>query len=604
MHHIRLSAARAVGWVSVALAAASGTARGQGLGIHFSVDQHSPSLGAADSWIGLPIGEGDVLGPAAPARTPAFGPLARPSMLLASGAPSGPLAHLDLALHATCMGHAAGAPCPIEVDALDFGLAQPLQVGELVRGRLYFSVDRFAHGLGSSGPLASEAPLHDLAADVLVDLGLGPLFGPLAPFSAAQPGAACAVDGDGQASASGAIALGLGLIEGPNALPGDDLDALALSHAVAAPAGWFPSDGAFLSLASSFADPLSGQPGNGSAAAHGFVGGDVLRRASPTAPLGVWASATQLGLDLVAGPDSDDLDALIVWNNSTPGFQPSQVPFDWHNGASDMLLFSVRRGSALVGQPDSIFGLPIQPGDVLTTPLAGGASPFPGILIACENLGLAALGLGRVGAPFAFGDELDALELAPSALRDCNGNGVEDAVDIASGASADINNNGVPDECEPPSWSVFCQCAAPLGPCGNHYALGGCRNSSGLGAQIAPGGSSSVTADDLVLHVLHLPPAKSGLTFVSAAMGSPTPFFDGRRCVQSPVSRFPLQTSSPAGQMTLGPGLAQFAAAHFAPSHAFLPGASLGFQTWYRDAGGPCAHGSNLSSALRVNFTP
>ncbi|MEZ5975726.1 MAG: hypothetical protein R3E96_13060 [Planctomycetota bacterium] len=50
-----------------------------------------------------------------------------------------------------------------------------------------------------------------------------------------------------------------------------------------------------------------------------------------------------------------------------------------------MLLFSVRRGSWVIGQPDSIFGIPIEEGDILTTPLPtamGGVSPFPGIFIA------------------------------------------------------------------------------------------------------------------------------------------------------------------------------------------------------------------------------
>jgi hypothetical protein len=70
------------------------------------------------------------------------------------------------------------------------------------------------------------------------------------------------------------------------------------------------------------------------------------------------------------------------------------------------------------------------------------------------------------------------------------------------------------------------------------------------------------------------------------------------------VSRFPLQNSGPGGQAILGPGLGAWAAAHFSPAHAFLPGASLGFQTWYRDPSGPCGGMSNLSSALRVVFTP
>ncbi|MCF6329546.1 MAG: hypothetical protein L3J02_07095, partial [Henriciella sp.] len=54
-------------------------------------------------------------------------------------------------------------------------------------------------------------------------------------------------------------------------------------------------------------------------------------------------------------------------------------------GDTDMVLFSVRRGSPVVGMPDSIFGIPIADGDILTTPLPtsmGGVSPFPGIFCA------------------------------------------------------------------------------------------------------------------------------------------------------------------------------------------------------------------------------
>ena len=41
-----------------------------------------------------------------------------------------------------------------------------------------------------------------------------------------------------------------------------------------------------------------------------------------------------------------------------------------------MLVFSVRRGSAVIGLPDSIFGLPIEE-DLLVPPIPV-ASPFPG----------------------------------------------------------------------------------------------------------------------------------------------------------------------------------------------------------------------------------
>ena len=117
------------------------------------------------------------------------------------------------------------------------------------------------------------------------------------------------------------------------------------------------------------------------------------------------------------------------------GYQESLIPFDWLTGTTDMLLFSVRRGSAVIGQVDSIFGIPIEEGDVLTThcpagsvlpdgtvcvgDVAGLGVQLPGIFTAAEQLGLATVRSGT-GASWgvvneAYGvdiwaDDLDALD--------------------------------------------------------------------------------------------------------------------------------------------------------------------------------------------------
>ena len=191
----------------------------------------------------------------------------------------------------------------------------------------------------------------------------------------------------------------------------------------------------FFSLDSAFVDPLEAivpPPNFGTAAANGFVGGDVLvgvPAAAPGGPIALFAAAPLLGLDLILGPDTDDLDALKLAGNAILGYQPSIVPFDWLAGLSDMLLFSVRRNSAVIGLPDSIFGIPIEEGDVLTTPCpAGSVIPgsgivcvgggLPGIFTAAEALGLATV---RSGVFASYGvinpiynqdvwaDDLDAL---------------------------------------------------------------------------------------------------------------------------------------------------------------------------------------------------
>ncbi|HEB60356.1 MAG TPA: PEP-CTERM sorting domain-containing protein [Phycisphaeraceae bacterium] len=157
-------------------------------------------------------------------------------------------------------------------------------------------------------------------------------------------------------------------------------------------------------------DPVEGMPNTSSAAVNGgFSGGDVLVTITGVVGPAVYAPAPMLGLDLVAGHDTDDLDALILHENGDGVFTPPQSMFDWVFGNSDMIFFSVRRGSALIGAPDSIFGIPIEEGDILMPPLPGGVSPFPGIFIAAENLGLATLRSGVALQPWA--DDLNALDV-------------------------------------------------------------------------------------------------------------------------------------------------------------------------------------------------
>jgi len=110
---------------------------------------------------------------------------------------------------------------------------------------------------------------------------------------------------------------------------------------------------------------------------------------------GLYAPAAVLGLDF-AGPDTDDLDALILLEDG-----------DGVLTGLEVVLYSVRRGSAVIGAFDSLLGLPIEEGDVLTLPTAAGA--FPAIFIPAEALGLGTLRSGSTA--FTFGDELDALDL-------------------------------------------------------------------------------------------------------------------------------------------------------------------------------------------------
>jgi len=182
--------------------------------------------------------------------------------------------------------------------------------------------------------------------------------------------------------------------------PGDNLDAVDVDTTLADVMGPI-----YISLDSAFPDPLEGPGTNtGTAVANGFVGGDVLVTSAGGLPA-LYAPAPVLGLDVVpgAGPDSDDLDALALFESGDGVFTPGV----------DLIFYSVRRGSAVIGAPDSIFGAPISEGDILVPPAIGGLSPFPGIWVAAEALGLwtfRSFGASEFGP---FSDDLDALDVVP-----------------------------------------------------------------------------------------------------------------------------------------------------------------------------------------------
>jgi hypothetical protein len=349
----------------------------------------------------------------------------------------------------------------------------------------------------------------------------------------------------------------------------------------------------YFSLDGAFPDP-NGIPHSGSAQLNGFQPAAILRKqiggGSPT----VYASPSQLGLN----PFLDDVDALVLSENGDGIFQPSLTPFDWlgtATGGRDMLLFSVRRGSAVIGQMDSLMGLPIEAGDILIPPVAGGLSPFPGIFIAAEALGLSTM---RSGGPM---DEIDGVSIDIDPFFDCNNNGVEDSVDIGQGVSNDSNNNGIPDECER-TFSRYCTCTAAVAPCGNSSATTGCQNSTGAGGSADGMGTTSLVTDDLQVVVGGLPPNSSHLLF-SGPNQTQITFGDGVRCIGSPVYRLGIQTASGAGTSNFGPGIAATLCSSF--SQCLMAGSTFNFQVWYRNAAPFCTASTfNLTNGLAVTYTP
>ena len=163
-----------------------------------------------------------------------------------------------------------------------------------------------------------------------------------------------------------------------------------------------------------------------------------------------------------------------------------------------------------------------------------------------------------------------------------------------AGTSSDLNGNGLPDECELIA-TPFCFCAPALAPCGNVYAPGGCRNTTGLGGLLGLSGSGSVVLDDLQLHGSQLPPGRPGLFFFGTAAVGPLPFGDGLRCTGGAIQRTSVGIISPAGLLNGGPGIAA--------AGGLVPGDTRIFQCWFRDPGGPCLSGFNTTNAQRVLFT-
>ena len=536
------------------LGALASTSPGQVL---YSIDFRGPSNGTPATGGGC-IGAGEIL---LTPGGPAFAPIPAPGIFIPSG-----LGGLGLVpIPAVCICPPPGvAVCAREVDALSLGFDTPIAPMQMLAGTFVFSVDACSMGIAGA-PLApnvaTETPIGDSPADTFESLILPPA--PVGPF-ALVPGMGNTgiLDGNGLVSPSGALYRGLGLVEprmpGP-AITGDDVDALDIGPV---PAIWTP---VYFSLDSAFPNACSGMPNSGSAALFGFPPAAVLVTPVPGGPPVVYAPPALLGLDAF-GAGTDDLDALALAENGVVGYQPSLAPYGWLAAGADMLLFSVRRGSAVVGMPDSIFGLPIEPGDILVPPVAGGLSPFPGIFVAAEALGLATV---RAGAGMAA--ELDAL-----------------------------------DTVRPPQTGVpYCFGSPPAAcPCGHSGAPGnGCANSGNpAGANIAAAGIASVLGDSVVLTGTGMPPGGPCLYFQGTAQAS-LPFGDGILCIGGVITRLGVKFNNLAGTSTIPSGID--------PPLSVMGGVPAGggfrfYSCWYRDAVltycTPAAF--NVTNGVAVIWTP
>lgn len=503
----------------------------------FSIDRRGPMNTVPDSVTGTCITAGDVLAPAggAPYYAPP-GPIP-PGKLIPAGMV--PFPGLAILTGGPCMCMPPPMMCPLELDALSYGTDfNPAGALPALAGRWVFSVDEFAAGLpgGLAPTVATEAApgVMEAATDVFEALGIlgGPLAPPPAPFS----GNTGLLDGNGFVSPSGARYPGVGLFEplppvmGPIA-PGDNVDAIDLDT----PLGIFP---VYFSLDAAFFDPLRGVPNLGSAAANGFPPAAVLMTPGPGIPPMVYAPPPPLGLDLF-GPGTDDLDALVLIENGIPMLQLGP--------GGDVLYYSVRRGSAIIGAPDSLFGIPIEPGDILTFPAVPGGTPS--IYIAAEWLGLMT---ARMGGPL-FGDDLDGL--------DCRG----------------IPATGVP-FCIGDGFQVACACG------NNGVAPNGCANTvSPGGANLNATGAATIAAPTVTLTTSGTRPTALCIVVQSPARIPALPFGDGMRCFGAPFARM-YTGNAVGGTFVAPPPLGLSIPARSAATGAPIPPMGLRYyETYYRD---------------------
>jgi subtilisin family serine protease len=120
-------------------------------------------------------------------------------------------------------------------------------------------------------------------------------------------------------------------------------------------------------------------------------------------------------------------------------------------------------------------------------------------------------------------------------------------------------------------------------------------NSVGPGALMTYAGSTSLTANDLVLIGTDCPPNTAGRFFLGSATTF-APLGNGFRCIGGPTIRLPVLEANIFGEF-----VQSFDAFGLPAASMLSPGMTRYFQLWYRN---PAAGGSgyNLSDGLRVHF--
>jgi iduronate 2-sulfatase len=135
-------------------------------------------------------------------------------------------------------------------------------------------------------------------------------------------------------------------------------------------------------------------------------------------------------------------------------------------------------------------------------------------------------------------------------------------------------------------------------PCGNESVIGdreGCLNSTGVGAVLSATGSTSVTSDNLVLHMTQGPPNQFSLLIQG---NEPKSLFlgDGIQCVGSPIVRLEVILLDATGSGSSTDSMVT--------KGGVSPGDTRYYQQWFRDPGpgSACGNESNLTNGLIVRW--
>lgn len=133
----------------------------------------------------------------------------------------------------------------------------------------------------------------------------------------------------------------------------------------------------------------------------------------------------------------------------------------------------------------------------------------------------------------------------------------------------------------------------------NGFPKQGCLNSMGKGGRLEAAGSASIATDNFVFYVQKLPPSVPVLFLATdSPYLPPVPLWAGLSCMGSNPLALQSKLTKANGSAAIQPF----------ETHAaqFQPGATYGFQAWYRDDGAmaPCGLGRNLTQGLRIVVQP